>query len=78
MAEHQKTTRLLERLEKELEGKEEKKEADLHETTGEGEEVEEEACLGEQEGMEEEEEDESHKMMEAKLLHELDPPLQQV
>lgn len=78
--EKQKAVCLLEQLEKELEAEEEKKEAeetctpsDLHEAIGEGEKVGEEACLSEQE-----EEEESHKMMEAKLLHEQDSPLQQV
>lgn len=77
--EKQKTVCLLEQLEKELEAEEEKKEAegtrtpsDLHEAIGEGEKVGEEACLSEQE------EEEAHKMMEAKLLHEQDSPLQQV
>lgn len=80
MAGQKKAVCLLEQLEKELEGEEEKKEAegtpplpDLHETVGGGEEVGEEACLNEQE-----EEEESHEMMEAKLLHEQDSALQQV
>lgn len=78
MTGEQKAVCLFEQLEKELEGEQEKKEAegtpplsDLHETIGEGEKVGEDACLTEQE-------EESHKMMEAKLLHEQDSALQQV
>lgn len=81
MTGEQKAVCLFEQLEKELEGEQEKKEAegtpplsDLQETIGEGEKVGEDACLTEQE----EEEEESHKMMEAKLLHEQDSALQQV
>lgn len=74
-AEHQKAAGLLEQLERELEGEEEKKEAEgSHGTTGEGEEGE-EACLSEQE---EEEEEELDKTTEAVLLREQDSPLQQV
>lgn len=87
MGEQQKAMCLLEQLEKELEGEEEKKEAegtpalsDLHETTGEGEEVGEEACLSgqEEEKEEEKEEEEKESVMKAKLLHEQDSALQQV
>lgn len=71
MAEQQKAACVLEQLEKELEGEEEKEEAEgppplsaSHEPTGEGEKVG--------------EEEECHKVMEAKLLDEEDSTLQQV
>lgn len=79
MRDQQEAVCLLQQLEKELEGEEEKREAEgspgLPETIAEGEQVGEEAGVGEQE---EEEEEESRKMMEAKLLHEQDSLLHQV